>query len=73
MSFDEASTIPLCFATAAIGLYYKGTARGGAGLFPPWEEGGEGKYSGQPIVIIGGSSSVGQFGRLIKFYAPATC
>ncbi|VDB83121.1 unnamed protein product [Peniophora sp. CBMAI 1063] len=30
-------------------------------LTPPWKEGGLGKYSGQPIVVFGGSSSVGQF------------
>lgn len=63
LSFDEAATVPLTMATAALGLYgKKNKPRGGLELFPPWVEGGEGKYAGQPILIIGGSSSVGQFG-----------
>lgn len=32
-------------------------------MLAPWKEGGRGKYAGQPIVIFGGSSSVGQFGE----------
>ncbi|KAI0051049.1 NAD(P)-binding protein, partial [Auriscalpium vulgare] len=36
--------------------------RGGpAGLIAPWDEGGRGKFAGQPAVVIGGSSSVGQY------------
>ena len=63
LTFDQASTIPLTLATAALGLYNKKQEpNGGLGLYPPWEEGGRGKYAGQPIVIIGGSSSVGQHG-----------
>lgn len=61
-------------ATAGLGLYgktvqpYDGPEpwakySGGLELFPPWEEGGRGKYSGQPILITGGSTSVGQFGE----------
>ncbi|KAJ3552134.1 hypothetical protein NM688_g4314 [Phlebia brevispora] len=61
LTMDEAATIPLVFDTAAFGLYVKADTRSGAGLTPPWEEGGLGKYSGQPIVILGGSSSIGQF------------
>jgi len=65
LSFDEASTIPLGLATAAFGLYgetIKGNAGpgGGIGLLAPWED-GKGKYKNQPILILGGSSSVGQF------------
>ncbi|KAI0342588.1 medium-chain dehydrogenase/reductase like protein [Trametopsis cervina] len=63
LSFDQAATIPLALATAAFGFYSKKAtlpARGGAELAPVWEEGGRGKYAGQPILIIGGSSSVGQ-------------
>ncbi|CCM04347.1 uncharacterized protein FIBRA_06519 [Fibroporia radiculosa] len=59
LSFEEAASIPLGITTAAIGLYSK---VGGAGLFPPWEEGGRGLYRGKPIVVFGGASSVGQFG-----------
>ncbi|KII89535.1 hypothetical protein PLICRDRAFT_41165 [Plicaturopsis crispa FD-325 SS-3] len=57
VSFDEAASIPLGLATAAIGLYNDD----GAGLKYPWEEAGRGKYAGQSIFIVGGSSSVGQY------------
>ncbi|KAI0091066.1 GroES-like protein [Irpex rosettiformis] len=64
ITVDQAATIPLVLATAVLGLYgskASGSARGdGAGLTPPWEEGGRGKYAGQPILVIGGSSAVGQ-------------
>ncbi|KAI0033328.1 GroES-like protein [Vararia minispora EC-137] len=65
MSFEEASTIPLALATSAVGLYHTISESGldgpmgGIELTPPWE-GGTGKYAGQPILILGGSSSVGQ-------------
>ncbi|KAJ3557464.1 hypothetical protein NM688_g1456 [Phlebia brevispora] len=55
------ATIPLSLGTTAVGLCNKKIVPyGGAALIPPWEEGGRGKYSGQPFLIIGGSSSVGQ-------------
>lgn len=64
--------MPLCLATAAIGLYKPKSSQvlptgfdiGGAGLTPPWAEGGTGKYQGQAAVVFRGSSSVGQFGKL---------
>ncbi|EKM58621.1 uncharacterized protein PHACADRAFT_117701 [Phanerochaete carnosa HHB-10118-sp] len=66
ISLDEASTIPLVLATAALGLYdSKRSPHGGLGLTPPWEKGGRGKYADEPIVINAGSTSVGQF--LIQF------
>ncbi|KAJ8088417.1 hypothetical protein PM082_022490 [Marasmius tenuissimus] len=34
--------------------------RGGAGVKPFWEDGAEGIKAGEPILILGGSSSVGQ-------------
>jgi len=61
LTFDQASTIPLGFTTAAIGLYQEKRERGGAGLVAPWADGGRGKYAGQAIYIPGGSSSVGQY------------
>ncbi|KAL0069695.1 hypothetical protein AAF712_003353 [Marasmius tenuissimus] len=36
--------------------------KAGAGLKPFWEEGAKGIKAGEPIVILGGSSSVGQLG-----------
>ncbi|KAI0091079.1 GroES-like protein [Irpex rosettiformis] len=63
LTFEQGSTIPLVLATAAFGLYSGKVTTGelrGAELTAPWEEGGRGKYAGQPIVIVGGSSAVGQ-------------
>jgi len=63
MSFDEAASIPLGLDTAAFALYSRhevAVAKFSVGLYPPWEEGGRGKYAGKPLVVIGGASSVGQ-------------
>lgn len=60
VSFDEAASIPLGIATAAVGLYADRPA-GVQKYTPAWEEGGEGLYRGKPIVVVGGSSSVGQY------------
>ncbi|TCD60663.1 hypothetical protein EIP91_009723 [Steccherinum ochraceum] len=61
ISFDQASTIPVASGAAWVGLYGQKQELGGAQLTPPWVEGGLGKYAGQPIMIVGGASSVGQF------------
>ncbi|KAI0783892.1 GroES-like protein [Irpex lacteus] len=63
LSFEEGATIPVALTAAAFGLYGGITTTGelrGAELAPVWEANGRGKYSGQPIVVIGGSSAVGQ-------------
>ena len=70
LSFEQGSTIPLATTAAAFGLYSGKISTGeqrGAGLTPPWVEGGRGKYAGQPILVIGGSSAVGQRGELDLF------
>ncbi|GBE88144.1 chaperonin 10-like protein [Sparassis latifolia] len=61
LTFDQAASIPLCLATAGLGLFYPENLQASAGFLPPWREGGRGKYAGHPIAIFGGSSSVGQF------------
>ncbi|THH08859.1 hypothetical protein EW145_g2417 [Phellinidium pouzarii] len=61
ISFDEAASVPACLATAAVGLYNGRHKPGLTKLTPPWEEGGKNIYAGQPIVIFGGSGSVGQY------------
>ncbi|KAH8112705.1 GroES-like protein [Phellopilus nigrolimitatus] len=61
ISFDQAASIPLGLATAAVGLYEARVAKGLARLTPPWEAGGAGAYSGKPLVVFGGSTSVGQY------------
>lgn len=60
LDYDQAATVPLGFDTAAVGLY---SDQLGAGFTPPWVEGGQGKYAGKPILIMGGSSSVGMYGE----------
>ncbi|CAL1717200.1 unnamed protein product [Somion occarium] len=61
VTFDQAATVPLGIFTSVVGLYAHGWECGGVGLTPPWKPGGRGKYVGQPVVIFGGSSSVGQY------------
>jgi hypothetical protein len=40
----------------------------GLHLTPPWIHEGIGKYKGQGIFIVGGASSVGQFGMHLDFF-----
>lgn len=61
INFDQAATVPIGLGTAAVGLYARSWARGGADLIPGWEAAGRAKYTNQPIVVFGGSSSVGQY------------
>lgn len=49
-------------ATAAVGLFHENNRNGSAALYPPWKDAGLGKYSNKPIFILGGASSVGQYG-----------
>ena len=61
---DQAATLPLGLNTAVFGLYnHEDGQIANCGLFPPWEEGGQGKYAGKPILVFGGASSVGQYGK----------
>ncbi|KAF8901258.1 chaperonin 10-like protein [Mucidula mucida] len=63
LSFDQAVTAPICFATACIGLL--GKAPIGLGLDPTLSL--ERKYAGQTALIIGGSTCVGQYAiQLLK-------
>ncbi|KAF9463951.1 chaperonin 10-like protein [Collybia nuda] len=59
LSYEEASTIPLGLTTAYLGFY--NSVPYGIGLANPLESSGRGIFSGKPVVILGGSSSVGQF------------
>lgn len=63
MGYDDAATIPLALDTASTGLYSKTY---GFGLTPPWVKGGIGMYSGTPIVVLGGASAVGSYGKLLS-------
>ncbi|KAG6807567.1 hypothetical protein H0H93_001452, partial [Arthromyces matolae] len=61
ISFDEAASIPAASAAALIGLYLPEPQ--GAGLTAPLDSTTQGKESGKPILVIGGGTSVGQFGE----------
>ncbi|KAG6840428.1 hypothetical protein C0991_006778 [Blastosporella zonata] len=58
ISFESAATIPATITSGLCGLYLPEPH--GAGLTPPLDASGRGKYAGKPIVILGGSSNVGQ-------------
>jgi NADPH:quinone reductase-like Zn-dependent oxidoreductase len=65
LTFDEAASMPLGIATSFIGLYAPKSDKqgGGAGLTPFYEDHGKGKYAGKPIVVLGGATSMGQYGK----------
>uniref|UniRef100_A0A0W0FGT6 Enoyl reductase (ER) domain-containing protein n=1 Tax=Moniliophthora roreri TaxID=221103 RepID=A0A0W0FGT6_MONRR len=82
LSLLEAAAISLPLITAAFGLSlqypaqptptiaakdFKFPPRGGAGLKPFWEPDTRDAYAGQPIVVLGGSSSVGQSIQIAKY------
>ncbi|PWN25901.1 quinone reductase [Jaminaea rosea] len=59
VSDAEASGIQLASMVAVVGLYHES---GALALRPcPWEEGGDKAGEGKAIVVLGGSSSVGQY------------
>jgi len=61
--YDEAVSIPVAIIAAYVGLYNRRPY--GLGLDAPIIPSTVGKYSGKPIVVFGGSSSVGQSGMSI--------
>ncbi|KZT68002.1 GroES-like protein [Daedalea quercina L-15889] len=64
-TFEQASTIPVGLATAALGLFTPGIPVeqdfASAELVGPWEEGGRGKYAGKPFIVFGAGGSIGQY------------
>ncbi len=75
ISFDQAASVPLGLATVVLALYNHdpNTDKSALGLrlpdthrslrfTPPWAEGGTSQFAGKPAFIIGGASSVGQYG-----------
>ncbi|KAL0067829.1 hypothetical protein AAF712_004997 [Marasmius tenuissimus] len=63
ISYSQAASIPLALATAAIGLYWTDK---GAGLNPKLDRNVQ--FTGQPAVVVGGASSVGQYAiQMLKF------
>ena len=64
ISFDQAASVPLGVATVATGIWAHHPEANSVDFPAPWEEGGKTKFVGQPVLILGGSSCVGQYGML---------
>jgi NADPH:quinone reductase-like Zn-dependent oxidoreductase len=63
LSFEMAAALPTAIATALVGLY--SMKPHGAGLTLPLDITERGKNSGQPLLVFGGATSVGQIGTPI--------
>ncbi|TBU21579.1 GroES-like protein [Dichomitus squalens] len=61
ISFEAASTVPLGVGTAAFSIYNQADSAPSARYLAPWLPGGRGKYAGKSAVILGGSTSHGQY------------
>ncbi|KAI0080916.1 medium-chain dehydrogenase/reductase like protein [Panus rudis PR-1116 ss-1] len=61
LSLDQAASVPVSIGAAFIGLYGSEWQNGGINLPPPWLEGARGAFAGYPIVVMSGSSSIGQY------------
>ncbi|KAH9921215.1 GroES-like protein [Epithele typhae] len=68
ISLDQAATIPLCFATVVTGLWSRHPDAQSLDIPAPWEEGSTTKYAGQPALIFGASTTVGQFAVQVAHY-----
>ena len=62
ISFEAAATVPVGVATATMAIYNQAESASSAKYLAPWLPGGCGKYAGKPIVILGGTTSHGQYG-----------
>ncbi|KAM5545169.1 hypothetical protein V8D89_001280 [Ganoderma adspersum] len=71
ITLDQAATVPLGLATVTTGIWVHTPGALSVSIPAPWEEGGETKNAGKPILILGGTSTVGQYAiqaaRLNKF------
>ena len=76
MSFDQASTIPVGITTAVYGFALPEPSapgeKGGAGMTPIWDKEAKDSQNKKPILVIGGSSTVGQFGISSSFWQKGT-
>ncbi|KAI0737460.1 GroES-like protein [Daedaleopsis nitida] len=61
VSFDEAASIPVALAIVATGLWSHHPDAESVGFPAPWEAEGTTKLAGQSALVIGGSSSIGQY------------
>ncbi|KAI0705987.1 GroES-like protein [Cerioporus squamosus] len=61
VTFESAATIPCTLPTAAFVLYNQDVSSPSVKLTAPWFEAGRGKYAGKRALVLGGSSSIGQY------------
>ncbi|KAI0746961.1 GroES-like protein [Daedaleopsis nitida] len=61
VSMDEAASIPVGLSTVTTGIWSHHPQAQSVDFPAPWEEGGTTKFAGQPALVVGGSSSVGQY------------
>ncbi|KXN81280.1 hypothetical protein AN958_05328 [Leucoagaricus sp. SymC.cos] len=59
ISYDQAATFPSALAAAYLSLYNQKSH--GLGFTSPIDPSGRGKYSGTPLIIFGGATTVGQY------------
>ncbi|KAJ8597487.1 medium-chain dehydrogenase/reductase like protein [Rhizopogon salebrosus TDB-379] len=59
VSFDRVASVQVGIIPFAVALYAQQPE--GLAYLAPWEEGGRDKYAGQPILIMGGASCLGQY------------
>jgi NADPH:quinone reductase-like Zn-dependent oxidoreductase len=60
ITYDQAASIPLGLTTAYVAMY--NIIPHGIGMVNPVNPSGRGHYKDESFVVIGGASSVGQFG-----------
>ncbi|RDX54066.1 hypothetical protein OH76DRAFT_1479124 [Lentinus brumalis] len=63
--FDQASSVPVALVAVILPNFNHTLAAKTANFTAPWEEGRRTKYAGKPAFIVGGSSSVGQYGTFL--------
>ena len=66
ITFDQAASVPTCLATVVTGIWAHGPGASSIDLPAPWEEGGLTQFKGKAALIIGGSSSLGQYGTRLR-------
>ena len=47
------------------GIWARGPGARSVAIPAPWEEGGETQNAGKPILVLGGTSNVGQYGAYL--------
>ena len=62
ISFDQAASVPVALVAVILPNFNHNPSAKTANFTAPWEEGGQARYAGKPAFIVGGSSSVGQYG-----------